>query len=85
MPTTTPQLVISCPRSRRCAPAADWLLSCLTDFSNHGRTRETFARVLQGSHVRLHLRLEGAFTKHGTSIPIRVLVVDKVPDLSKHR
>jgi uncharacterized protein (DUF1501 family) len=27
-------------------------------FSNHGRTRETFARVLQGSHVRLHLRLE---------------------------
>ncbi|WP_292924509.1 strawberry notch-like NTP hydrolase domain-containing protein, partial [Novosphingobium sp. SCN 63-17] len=48
-------------------------------FSNHGRGRETFMRVLQGSHVCLHLRVEGAFTKHGASIPIRLLVVDKVP------
>ena len=47
-------------------------------FSKQGRNGELFARILQGHHVALHLRFEGAFAKHGTSVPIRVLVIDKV-------
>jgi 16S rRNA G1207 methylase RsmC len=54
-------------------------------FSNHGRTRETFARVLQGSHVRLHLRLEEPSPNmvHRSRSACSWWI--KCRDLSKHR
>ncbi|RVU04754.1 methylase [Novosphingobium umbonatum] len=46
-------------------------------FQPHGRRAELFQRALQGASVAFHARLEGAFTKQGTSIPVRLLVIDK--------
>jgi hypothetical protein len=46
-------------------------------FLPQGRRAELFHRALQGASVAFHARLEGAFTKQGTSIPIRLLVIDK--------
>ena len=46
-------------------------------FQPHGRRAELFHRALQGASVAFHARLEGAFTKRGTSIPVRLLVIDK--------
>jgi len=47
-------------------------------FSRQGRRAEIFQRVLQGTSVALHARVEGAFVGQGTSIPIRLLVIDKL-------
>jgi hypothetical protein len=46
-------------------------------FQPHGRRTELFQRALQGASVAFHARLEGAFAKQGTSIAVRLLVVDK--------
>ena len=46
-------------------------------FQPQGRRAEIFQRVLKGASVVFHARLEGAFAKQGTSIPIRLLVIDK--------
>jgi hypothetical protein len=46
-------------------------------FQPQGRRAELFQRALQGASVAFHARLEGAFTKQGTSIPVRLLVIDK--------
>lgn len=46
-------------------------------FQPQGRRAELFQRALQGASVAFHARLEGAFTKQGTSIAIRLLVIDK--------
>ena len=48
-------------------------------FQPQGRQSDVFKRVLQGASVMVHARLEKAFTRHGTSIPIRLLVIDKRP------
>lgn len=48
-------------------------------FSAQGRRAETFQRALQGATVVFHGRIEGAFARHGTSIPVRLLAVDKRP------
>jgi hypothetical protein len=47
--------------------------------------RELFQRALQGASVAFHARLEGAFTKQGTSIAVRLLVIDKRAGSIKHR
>ena len=47
-------------------------------FSSQGRAGEVFACALQGCRVAAHFRVEGAFKSHGTSIAVRLLVVDKV-------
>ncbi|WP_292924181.1 strawberry notch-like NTP hydrolase domain-containing protein, partial [Novosphingobium sp. SCN 63-17] len=46
-------------------------------FQPHGRRAELFQRALQGASVAFHARLEGAFAKQGTSIAVRLLVIDK--------
>ena len=46
-------------------------------FQPQGRRAELFQRALHGASVAFHARLEGAFAKQGTSIPIRLLVIDK--------
>lgn len=48
-------------------------------FCAQGRRAETFKRALHGATVVFHARVEGAFARHGTSIPIRLLAVDKNP------
>ena len=48
-------------------------------FQSQGRQSDVFKRVLQGASVVFHARLEKAFARHGTSIPIRLLVIDKRP------
>jgi len=49
------------------------------NFQSQGRQSDVFKRVLQGASVILHARLEKAFARQGTSIPIRLLVIDKRP------
>jgi len=46
-------------------------------FSAQGRAGEVFARALQGCRVAAHFRVEGAFKSHGTSVPVRLLAIDK--------
>ena len=46
-------------------------------FQPQGRRAELFQRALQGASVAFHARLEGAFTKQGTAIAVRLLVIDK--------
>jgi hypothetical protein len=48
-------------------------------FQPQGRRAELFQRALQGASVAFHARLEGAFARQGTSIPVRLLVIDKRP------
>ena len=48
-------------------------------FNLHGKRAETFQRALHGTSVVFHARLEGAFSLHGTSIPVRLLAIDKRP------
>jgi predicted RNA methylase len=47
-------------------------------FSNLGKNAEIFARALRGCSLIAHLRIPDAFRLHGTSIPIRLLAIDKV-------
>ena len=49
------------------------------NFSLHGRRAEVFQRALYGASVIFHARIEGAFRRQGTSIPIRLLVIEKRP------
>ncbi len=49
------------------------------NFSPHGRRAEIFQRALQGASIVFHARLDRAFAKQGTSITVRLLVVDKRP------
>jgi hypothetical protein len=46
-------------------------------FSGQGHRAEVFQRALQGASVVFHAHIEGAFTRHGTSIPVRLLAIDK--------
>jgi hypothetical protein len=46
-------------------------------FQMQGRHAEFFQRALRGASVVFHARLEGAFAKQGTSIPVRLLAIDK--------
>ena len=46
-------------------------------FSAQGRAGEVFARALQGCRVAAHLRVDGAFKSHGTSVAVRLLAIDK--------
>ena len=48
-------------------------------FSNNGRMRDQFETTLRDTSVRTSLRLEKCYTKHGTSIAVRLFVIDKVP------
>lgn len=48
-------------------------------FTGTGKGADIFARALQGYRVIQHIRLEGAFAAHGTSVPVRLLAIDKVP------
>ena len=48
-------------------------------FQPQGRQSDVFKRVLQVASVVFNARLEKAFARHGTSIPIRLLVIDKRP------
>lgn len=48
-------------------------------FSAHGKAGDVFTRALQGCRVAAHFRIEGAFKSHGTSVPVRLLAIDKVP------
>ena len=48
-------------------------------FSAQGKAGDVFTRALQGCRVAAHFRIEGAFKSHGTSVPVRLLAIDKVP------
>ena len=48
-------------------------------FSGHGRNGDVFTRALRGCRVAAHFQIQGAFKTHGTSVAVRLLVVDKVP------
>jgi predicted RNA methylase len=48
-------------------------------FQAQGRQSDVFKSVLQGASVMVHARLEKAFARQGTSIPVRLLVIDKRP------
>ncbi|WP_428334739.1 hypothetical protein [Novosphingobium sp.] len=47
-------------------------------FSSHGRAGDVFARALQGCRIAAHFRVEAVFKSHGTSVPVRLLAIDKV-------
>ncbi len=46
-------------------------------FAPSARLRQVFAAVLAGCSVRTSLRLTGCYAKHGTSIDVRLYVIDK--------
>jgi len=48
-------------------------------FSNSARLRDAFAETLRDCTVRTSIRLERGFAKHGTSIAVRLYVIDKIP------
>jgi P-loop containing NTP hydrolase pore-1 len=60
------------PGGRIVAIMPDW-------FSNSARLREAFSETLRDCTVRTSIRLERGFAKHGTSIAVRLYVIDKVP------
>ena len=64
-------------RSVPCGRAAASSQSCPDGFQSQGRQSDVFKRVLQGASVVFNARLEKAYARHGTSIPIRMLVIDK--------
>jgi hypothetical protein len=59
------------PRGRLVAIMPDW-------FSNGARLRDVFAETLRDCSVRTSIRLERGFGKHGTSIAVRLYVIDKI-------
>jgi hypothetical protein len=59
------------PGGRLVAIMPDW-------FGPNARMRDHFETVLREASVRTSLRLEKCYTKHGTSIAVRVFVIDKV-------
>lgn len=48
-------------------------------FSPSARMRQVFDNTLAAVAIRTSIRLEQAYTKHGTSIAVRLYVLDKVP------
>lgn len=60
------------PGGRIVAVMPDW-------FSRSGKMREIFESTLAPVTVRTSIRLEQAYTKHGTSIAVRLYVLDKMP------
>lgn len=52
-------------------------------FRPDGRGSSVFHRALQGGRVVIHVRLERAFVRHGTSVAVRLLVIDKAPGASR--
>lgn len=59
------------PGGRLVAIMPDW-------FGPSARMRDHFETVLREASVRTSLRLEKCYTKHGTSIAVRLFVIDKV-------
>jgi len=60
------------PGGRIVAVMPDW-------FSRSAKMREIFESTLAPVTVRTSIRLEQAYTKHGTSIAVRLYVLDKMP------
>lgn len=60
------------PGGRIVAIMPDW-------FGPNARMRDLFASSLREAHVRTSVRLEKCYLKHGTSIAVRLYVIDKVP------
>jgi hypothetical protein len=60
------------PGGRLVAIMPDW-------FAPSARMREQYDAVLRDTTVRTSLRLEACYTKQGTTITVRLLVIDKVP------
>lgn len=61
------------PGGRLVAIMPDW-------FSKYGTTDQIYSKTFQGCTVLFHARLgEGSYRKHGTSIAVRLFVIDKVP------
>jgi len=48
-------------------------------FRPEGRGGVLFERALQGGKIVWHARLQRAFDRHGTSVAVRLLVIDKAP------
>ncbi len=48
-------------------------------FGPNARMRDLFETTLRDVTVRTSIRLEKCYTKHGTSIAVRLFVIDKVP------
>jgi hypothetical protein len=59
------------PCGRLVAIMPDW-------FSNGARLREVFAETLRDCSIRTSIRLENGFGKHGTSVAVRIYVIDKL-------
>ncbi len=60
------------PGGRLIAVMPDW-------FGPNARTRDLFETTLRDVSVRTSIRLEQCYLKHGTSIAVRLFVLDKVP------
>ena len=51
-------------------------------FAPGGRLRALFETMLAGCTIRTSIRLRRAYAKHGTSVAVRLLVLDKIPGAS---
>ena len=51
-------------------------------FAPSARMRDVYENALAGVSVRLSARLDGCYGKHGTSVAVRLFVLDKVPGRS---
>ena len=60
------------PGGRLVAIMPDW-------FGPNARMRDHYETILRDVTVRTSLRLEKCYTKHGTSIAVRLFVIDKIP------
>lgn len=47
-------------------------------FSSDGKNGGVYARALRGCSLIAHFQIRAAFKAHGTSIPIRLLAIDKI-------
>lgn len=52
------------------------------NFKITGENAELFAKILNGCTLQATLRLEQGFSKHGTTVATRLLVIDKFPGLA---
>ena len=64
---------------RRLAPCGRVVAIMPDWFSNGARLREVFTETLRDCTVQTSIRLERGLAKHGTSIAVRLYVIDKVP------
>ncbi|PZR64846.1 MAG: methylase, partial [Stutzerimonas stutzeri] len=65
-------LKLLAPNGRLVAIMPDW-------FSPAGRMRDLFHATFRDMTLRSSMRLERCYTKHGTSIAVRLYVIDKAP------